>query len=74
MRNPKTKTYLKVGKGYTELGIVCLAQEEVPQTQLLGLLLELSNDRDDGLPSLHWVLGQLQMGKLLSRSDFLLDR
>jgi len=51
---------------------VCLAEEKVPKTQLLGLFLQFSDDRENGLPPELGILRQLRVGNWQSRKDFLL--
>lgn len=54
------------------LWIVRFAEEEVPQPELLCLDLQVFDDRDDGLPSLLVVRGQLGMSNFDSRLYFFL--
>lgn len=49
-----------------------LAQEEIPEALLLGLLLELCDDRDNCFPTCNRVVWQLRMRKLRSWKDFFL--
>lgn len=53
--------YLEVTEGHTPLRVVRLAQEEVPQAELLSLRLEVDQDRDDGLPPRLRVRRELRM-------------
>ena len=50
-----------------------LAQEQIPEPQLLRLLFELGKDRNDGLPPLGFVRRQLQVRELRRRLDFILQ-
>lgn len=52
-----------------------LAEEEVPETLGLGLLLELLHDGDDGVPSTErGRLGQLGVVQVLGREALVLDK
>ena len=53
--------YLEVREGDPELWVMCLAEEEVPKSELLRLLLEVSDDGDDGLPARLRVRRDLSM-------------
>jgi hypothetical protein len=43
-------TYLEVSQGHAVLGVMSLAQEEIPEAELARFRLEILNDRDDRLP------------------------
>jgi hypothetical protein len=53
------------------LGIISLAQEEVPESKLAGFRLEFFNDRDDRLPPC-CIIWQLGPGQSLRGPDLLL--
>ena len=50
-----------------------LAQEQVPEALFLGLLLELSDNWDDSLPTGNRVVGKLSMRELGSGQDLVLQ-
>ena len=53
--------YLEVREGDPELRIMGLAEKEVPKSELLRLLLEVSDDGDDSLPARLRVRRNLSM-------------
>ena len=55
-------------------GIVQFAQEQVPKSSRLGLAFELFDDGRDDLPSLHGVVRDLSMVKVLGRQAFGLEK
>jgi hypothetical protein len=65
------RTYFEVSQGDTVFGIMSLAQEKVPETELAGFCLELFDDRDDGLPP-RGIIRELGFSELLGRPDLLL--
>ena len=60
--------------GWYALRVVRLAEEEVPDAELLGLLLQLEEDRRDRLPSLGRVGRDLSLVERLSGQALLLRR
>ena len=50
-----------------------LAQEEVPEAELLCFDLEILNRTDDRLPALFRISGKLRVGDLDGGETFLLD-
>ena len=59
-----TGPHLQVRQRHAILGIVSLGEKEVPQAEFLGFHLELLDDWNDGIPTLHWIGRQLRMGQL----------
>lgn len=66
------RAYLEVRERHTMLWIVQLAEEEVPQTKLPCLHLELLDDWNDRLPALHRIGRQLSMSDLARGKSFVL--
>lgn len=47
------------------LGVMCLGQEEIPQSETFSFRFELLHDRRNDLPSLLWIEGDLGMVDIL---------
>ena len=52
--------------------IVRLAQEEVPQSELLRFYFQVLDDGDDGLPPALWISRNLGMGDVFCRETVFL--
>lgn len=65
------ESYFKVGQGDAVFWVVGLAQEEIPEPEIAGLLFEFLDDGDDRLPSRR-VIRQLSPGQSLRRPNLLL--
>jgi len=65
-------THFEVSQGDTVLGVMGLAEEEVPEAEFAGLCLEFFDDGDDRLPP-RCVTGELSSRQPLRRSHFLLQ-
>jgi hypothetical protein len=52
--------------------IMGLAEEQVPETALLGLLFQLLNHWDDCFPPLFWIIRQLDLRQSPGRKYFVL--
>lgn len=63
---------LEVGQGHSHIGVVLLGQEEIPQSQLLGTLLELLHNNRVRLPSQGRVIGNLIVERRLCWQTFIL--